>query len=231
MIRFTETRKWDDPWFRALSPSAKLLFIFVAENCNNAGFYELDTGAIAFKTGLTEAEIGGALEGLRRGIKGASGWLWLRQFLKHQKNDPLKQENPAHRQIIALLSEQVQRFARCQEFQQSIATYKGLLSPIGIGIGIGTGKGKGTDVHGAEKESNHSGRPNLEEAVSYGRELGLERPAVESWFDHFESNGWKVSGRAPMKDWRAALRNAQRRSAHSGTGPNGTTPKRLKRVD
>ena len=85
MTRFTEIGKWEDPWFRALNPSEKLLFLFLIENCNNAGFYEIDRGAIVFKTGLNDAEIDGALVGLARGIVGASGWLWVRRFLKHQK--------------------------------------------------------------------------------------------------------------------------------------------------
>jgi hypothetical protein len=29
----------------------------------------------------------------------------------------------------------------------------------------------------------------------------------EKFFNHFQSNGWKVGGRAPMKDWHAAARN------------------------
>jgi hypothetical protein len=30
---------------------------------------------------------------------------------------------------------------------------------------------------------------------------------AEKFFNHFQSNGWKVGGRAPMKDWKAAARN------------------------
>lgn len=30
---------------------------------------------------------------------------------------------------------------------------------------------------------------------------------AEKFFNHFQSNGWKVGGRAPMKDWQAAARN------------------------
>lgn len=34
---------------------------------------------------------------------------------------------------------------------------------------------------------------------------------VQAWYDHFQSNGWKVSGKTPMKDWQAAVRNGFRR--------------------
>ncbi len=42
--------------------------------------------------------------------------------------------------------------------------------------------------------------------------------------DHYESNGWRVSGKTPMADWRAAFRGWMRRrsqfqAAHGGTQP------------
>ena len=95
--------------------------------------------------------------GLARGIVGASGWLWVRRFLKHQKNTELNPNNGAHRQIIGLLSEQVQRFSGCPEFKEFIAPYKGLLSPIGTGTGTGTGN---------LKRAKHDGEPVLEEIYS-----------------------------------------------------------------
>ena len=36
----------------------------------------------------------------------------------------------------------------------------------------------------------------------------LEAPLdAEYFFDHFESNGWKVGGKTPMRNWKAAARN------------------------
>lgn len=48
--------------------------------------------------------------------------------------------------------------------------------------------------------------PTLEEVRDYVREAGLQMDP-QRFFDYFTSNGWKVSGRAPMKDWKAAARN------------------------
>lgn len=42
---------------------------------------------------------------------------------------------------------------------------------------------------------------------------------AENFWDHFESNGWKVSGRTPMKDWRAAARKWMRTAGHRPTAP------------
>jgi hypothetical protein len=150
--RFTETDKWRDKWFQSLPHDSKLLFIYFCDTCNNAGFYEENEREACFHLGITEDQYQGALQGLGRGIKGASGWLWVRRFLRHQKNESLNPENPAHKQIIRLISEQIVRFEECPEFQEFISPLKGLLSPIEspiqrgilspIGIGKGTGKGK-----------------------------------------------------------------------------------------
>jgi hypothetical protein len=52
--------------------------------------------------------------------------------------------------------------------------------------------------------------PTLQEALEYGREINFPKSEVEGWHDHFESNGWKVSGKTLMTDWKAALRNGKR---------------------
>jgi hypothetical protein len=52
---------------------------------------------------------------------------------------------------------------------------------------------------------------DLEEVKTYFSEIGRQNEA-EKFFDYFSSNGWKVGGRSPMKDWKAAARNWCRRS-------------------
>ncbi len=136
MKRFTETNKWRDPWFQALSHGEKLLFLYLIDNCDNAGFYEENVRETCFHLDINPKQYEAALKGLGRGIKGASGWLWIRRFLFHQKNselDPVK--NPAHRQIVLILKEQSERFKGVPEFQQLLAPTKGLPSPIGTGTG------------------------------------------------------------------------------------------------
>lgn len=49
--------------------------------------------------------------------------------------------------------------------------------------------------------------PNLEEVKHFFEEEKSSKLEAEKFFNYFQSNGWKVGGRAPMKDWRAAARN------------------------
>jgi len=53
--------------------------------------------------------------------------------------------------------------------------------------------------------------PTNNETRLYFKEL--EKPLeADRFYDYFQSNGWKVGGRAPMKDWKAAARNWCRRA-------------------
>lgn len=172
--RFTETEKWRDPWFLSLPLGSKVLFLYLVDRCDNAGFCEENPRLACFETGLSESEYDESLKGLARGIKGASGWLWIRRFLRHQKNEGLKESNPAHRQIIRLIEEQVERFEEVPEFRGFIAPYlplfMGLKRPIGKGIGKGNGTGKGESEGESERiyqaYPHKVGKPDALRAIS-----------------------------------------------------------------
>ena len=54
-------------------------------------------------------------------------------------------------------------------------------------------------------------RPERSEVEAYAHEIGLPPGEADKFLDHFDANGWKVGGKTPMKSWKAALRNWQRR--------------------
>jgi len=58
------------------------------------------------------------------------------------------------------------------------------------------------------KRAEHPHRPeNLHQAVSYFEEKKSTGAEAEKFYNYFESVGWRVGGRATMKDWHAAARN------------------------
>jgi hypothetical protein len=69
-------------------------------------------------------------------------------------------------------------------------------------------------------------RPTLEEVIAHGLKIGLPKNECEKYFDHFESNGWKVGvAKAPMRLWTAALANWKRGwMDRNGTGPLAGIP-------
>lgn len=49
--------------------------------------------------------------------------------------------------------------------------------------------------------------PQLYEVEAFFEEIKSTKLEAQKFFNYFKSNGWKVGGRAAMKDWRAAARN------------------------
>ena len=54
--------------------------------------------------------------------------------------------------------------------------------------------------------------PSEDEAITYFCGQGSSAAEAKSFVDYFTANGWKVGGRACMKDWQAAARNWIRRA-------------------
>lgn len=51
MKRFTETTKWSDPWFRALTPTLKCLWGYLTDNCDSSGVIDIDFDLASFQIG------------------------------------------------------------------------------------------------------------------------------------------------------------------------------------
>lgn len=49
--RFTDTDKWKRPWFTELPDRAKLVWIYIVDNCDHAGFWPADFKLLSFQTG------------------------------------------------------------------------------------------------------------------------------------------------------------------------------------
>jgi hypothetical protein len=52
---------------------------------------------------------------------------------------------------------------------------------------------------------------------------------IKAWWNHFQSNGWLVSGKTKMKDWKSAALNgfknwAERNPGKANGKPNGSEP-------
>ncbi len=49
--------------------------------------------------------------------------------------------------------------------------------------------------------------PSLDQIKTYFTIEGFPELEAHKFFNHFQSNGWRVGGKSPMKDWHAAARN------------------------
>ncbi len=141
MARFTAPEKWNDEWFSNLKPIEKLVFLYLVDKCDNAGFFEINKRIDAFLIGVTEDEFMANLRALKKtyvaSVDGRK--VWIKNYLKYQKNLPLNPENNAHKQIIAFILSNKNNFN--YEFDY-LGANEGLFSPIGKVIGKGKVKVK-----------------------------------------------------------------------------------------
>ena len=195
--RITSTEKWKDLWFSDLSPNAKLLFFYFVENCDNAGFFEVNKKFMLFYTGLNEEQL------MEAGTE-----LWFKNFLKYQKKLPLNSASNIHKQIIGLL-----------QYNLSDETkFKGnnIINSI-LPIELQLGKRNYAKKEVVDEQNTNEVtvakiqrfiKPTSKEVYDYMVENEFEFAKVESekFINFYETKGWKV-GRNAMKKWKSAVAN------------------------
>jgi hypothetical protein len=211
--RITNIEKWKDLWFSDLSPHAKLLFFYFVENCDNAGFFEVNKKFMLFYTGLTEEQLMEAGTELKKSyIKSHDGKkLWFKNFLKYQKKLPLNSNSNVHKQIIFLIQDNL---ADENKFKGS-----GLINsllPNDLQVGKITRKKREVSVENNSEElpiikTRRFIKPTIEEIYEYMVENEFEFAKVESelFYNFYESKGWKI-GKNPMVIWKSAVANWQK---------------------
>lgn len=110
--RFTDTVKWNDSWFSELKPLSKLLFLYLCDQCDIAGFLELNVKKISFDLGTGKQEVERSIQEVSHKLiySKDNRFIFIRKFLQHQRNLPLKKTNKAHLAIIGLLTSNLSRF-------------------------------------------------------------------------------------------------------------------------
>jgi hypothetical protein len=101
MKRFTETNKWEDPWFRKLKPEMKLLWSWLLDSCDNAGVIDLDIELASFQIGYSYP-IDTLSEFAHRVIKLQCGKFFIPKFIEFQYGN-LSRECKAHNPIFSSL--------------------------------------------------------------------------------------------------------------------------------
>ena len=69
--------------------------------------------------------------------------------------------------------------------------------------------------------------PTIEFVQEYFKEKNKPDIEAQKFFNYFESNGWKIGGRSPMKNWKAAANNWMLNSNKFNPIPNQPKPDNL----
>lgn len=163
MKRFTETNKWDDPWFRKLSPTAKLLWSYLTDKCDCVGLMELDIDAATFHIGskVDESHIA-ELESRLQRLK--NGKFFIPKFIPFQYGK-LSAECRAHGPVFKAID--------LHGLTTDGIAYRYPINSVSIGMKIPsrtkTGKGQEEgDARGRAESPNHAA-------------------FIKGWCDNFES--------------------------------------------
>lgn len=103
--RFTDSAKWDDPFFADLSNEYKLLWIYILDKCDHAGIFKVNTKMAEFCIG-TKFDWK-AVQGVFTGrIQTLNGEKWfIPKFIKFQYG-VLAKQNRVHNSIIQILKKE-----------------------------------------------------------------------------------------------------------------------------
>lgn len=100
--RFTDADKWDDGWFCEQPSAIKLFWIYLCDQCDHAGVWEVNWRLAKFHLGeIDRSAIEQALAGRFEAIAGGRRW-FVRGFIRFQYPGGLL-ASPVHKRIRASL--------------------------------------------------------------------------------------------------------------------------------
>lgn len=102
--RFTDSEKWKKPFIRTLKAPYKLLWLYITDECNHAGIWQVDMDVACLKIGekLNFNEALSSFEGKIFIIENGEKW-FIPDFIEFQYGT-LNPTNRVHESVISLLS-------------------------------------------------------------------------------------------------------------------------------
>lgn len=188
--RITETDKWNDSFFLNLNPYEKLTFIYITDNCDDAGFMDLHYDTIAPKLKMGVQELHHCINSLLKAIavNKSGDKVWLKNYLKHQKKLPLPIKNKEGKAIFVKLNNSFEDFNRSPDIERILKAAQNKTT--------------------TEAEYDFT-PPTLADVMAWFRttdwfkkKYSTDREC-EQIYNHYSSCGWRV-GKKKMQDWHKA---------------------------
>lgn len=102
--RFTDCDKWDDAWFRKLEPQFKVVWEYLRDKCDSAGYWKVDVEDLEFRCGFktNQVEVFAAINKGKQRIEDHGDHWQIIGFVEFQYGT-LSPNCKAHTHIIALI--------------------------------------------------------------------------------------------------------------------------------
>lgn len=207
--RYFNTHFWDDNYIVGLSPTEKLLFIYLFTNplTNIGGIYEIGMSRISFDTGLTKEAILKALKGFQISKKCFynEGWIILPNFIKHQTPntniikgiEDIFSKIPAN-VITSDIYDSIEKALKGFERLSNALNYLNLIK-----LNLNLDLIEMPEKIQAETTKIKFIKPSITEIENYAFSIDFKIDG-EKFFNYYESQGWLI-GKNPMKNWKAAV--------------------------
>ena len=103
--RFTDNQKWSKPFIRSLSCPYKILWLYILDECDHAGIWQVDIEVATLKTGCYELTLEGAIKSFGDKIImfDNNEKMFVQDFIDFQYGI-LNPANRAHNSVLAILS-------------------------------------------------------------------------------------------------------------------------------
>jgi len=202
--RFTDTEKWKKPFIRGLQGAYKLLWLYICDDCDHAGIWQVDIDVAQIRIG-EKIDIKEAIKTFDEKIiifdKG-NKW-FIPSFVEFQYPSGLNPENRSHNSVIILLDKYNLR-------------NKPLISPLEGRMDMDKDMVMVMDKDKLELKSKKNEIPTVEEFLCFCKEF-IEKD-MNSVFDEYQFSlkakyetwtelGWKDGYGKPIKAWKSKIKN------------------------
>ncbi len=184
----TDTDKWKKRFIKNLDYGNKLLWLYMLDDCNHAGIWDIDLEVASIRIGL-DVDISDLKKFDDKIVIFDNGEkVFIPDFIDFQYGE-LNPNSNVHKSVIALLDKyNLQGYLRGSQGVETTPQ----------------DKDKDKDIVKVKAKVKRFVKPKIEEIMDYCEERQNNVDA-EKFYDYYSSNGWRV-GKNPMKDWKASVR-------------------------
>ena len=211
--RFTDSEKWQDPWFSDLSASDKLLFLYLLDSCDHAGLWKINMKLASFQIGF-EYSLETVIKQLGNRIKVVNDdYLFVPKFINFQYPNGLNPNWTSTKSVISKLMKYNLLETVTEQLPNSMVT------PQDKDIDIDKVK----DKVKTKSKTKVFLPPTLDEFVNYCVEKlptinsewtsDRSRRAATQRFETYVADNWKDGFGKQVKNWKTKAINSLQHQA------------------
>lgn len=202
MLIKTQTDKWKDSWFLSLSGQHMLMFMYITENCDEAGIFEINFSVMESHLKMPASIVSCCLKDISKCYipsktvdkSGFPTKIWIKKYLLHQEQLPLNTTNSQHKKIYERLKDNLDEFNNNEKM-------KAIIDEVGVK--------SDKKIYRAKRVPPSFQAPTLNEFLDFCHEQKQTNDnECTKAYNHYASVGWvKGKNSQLILDWKAHMRN------------------------